>query len=235
LAAADERLWAVVRRGLSKNIDDRFRTMNDLGRALAGWLIEHGVHEDVSGGSLETKWIGRASDPAGRRVSRASFASLTSSPPESGTRSVVHSAETLVSASTRPEAVSHTPVVAPPGRRLRFGLVVGLAAVLAVALAFALEMSSREHEGSSSKREPRPPLAASQVRPASAAPPPEVLPVHSASDGTSAVAAQPRPPTREVVVPLKREKKAPQARSVGNSPPAPPAPVAPKSDLLSPY
>jgi serine/threonine-protein kinase len=235
LAAADERLWAVVRRGLSKNIDDRFRTMNELGRALAGWLIEHGVHEDVSGGSLETKWIGRTSDPAGRRVSRASFASLTSSPPESGTRSVIHSAETLVSASSRPGSVSHTPVVTPSGRRLRFGLVLGLAAALAVGLAFVLDMSSRERAGSSSKREPRAPLALSQVRPVRAAPPPEVSPVHSAADTASAVSAQPQPPPRQAAVPLKREKKPLSTGSVGTGTAVIPAPVAPKSDLLSPY
>jgi len=84
--ASDDRLWEIIRQGLSKDPEQRFRSMSELGRALAGWLITQGIHEDVCGSSLESKWITRTSDPFAPRVNRASFSSLTSTPPESGIR-----------------------------------------------------------------------------------------------------------------------------------------------------
>jgi len=88
LLAADQRLWEIIFRGLSKEADQRFRTMGDLGQALASWLISEGFSDDVCGISLETKWLGRSSDPALTRASRASFASYTTLRPESGVRQV---------------------------------------------------------------------------------------------------------------------------------------------------
>jgi serine/threonine-protein kinase len=232
LAAADKRLWAVIRRGLSKNVDDRFRTMNELGRALAAWLIEHGVHEDVSGGSLEAKWISRASDPAGQRISRASLASLTSSPPESGIRSALHSAPTLASTSTRSSATSKSSGAAQP-RRSRLYLTLGFAALLAAALAFALGTSRPSRIRSALERDRRAPTAPTS-RPASAPPPtPEVAPGSPASADIAAV--QPRARRLGGPVPVKPEKRPLPTSSIGDSRPAELAPVAPKSDLLSPY
>ena len=229
-ATADERLWAVVRRGLSKNADDRFRTMNDLGRALATWLIEHGVHEDVSGGALEAKWIARASDPAGQRISRASFASLTNSPPESGIRSSLRSAPTLASTSTRSSATSEPSAVAPP-RRSRLYLALGFAALLAAALAFAWGNSRPNRVGNAFERDLPAPTAPTNGRTPAPPPAPEVAPASPASAARAAM--QPRTRRLGGPVPVKPEKRALPTTSVGK--PAEPAPVAPKSDLLSPY
>ena len=63
-AAGDTALWEIVRRGLAKNRADRPASMSELGRALAGWLLGHGVFEDACGTSIESKWLGRSSDPA---------------------------------------------------------------------------------------------------------------------------------------------------------------------------
>ena len=84
--AADEQLWHIVQQGLAKDVERRFGTMNELGRALAAWLIGQGVFDDVSGGSLEAKWIARSTDPRMQRSARASFGSLSTIPPASGVR-----------------------------------------------------------------------------------------------------------------------------------------------------
>ena len=62
-AAGDEALWQVIKRGLAKERCDRYATMAELGQALAAWLVKHGIHEDATGTSLESKWLGRPSDP----------------------------------------------------------------------------------------------------------------------------------------------------------------------------
>jgi serine/threonine-protein kinase len=58
--AGDKSLWQVIERGLKKQREDRFQTVTDLGEALALWLYEHGVKEDLSGNSIRAVWL----DPA---------------------------------------------------------------------------------------------------------------------------------------------------------------------------
>jgi serine/threonine-protein kinase len=84
--AGDERLWEIIKRGLAKEPERRFQSMTELGCALALWLSAQGIFEDVSGGSLEAKWISRTADPLAPRAMRASLASLATLPPESGVR-----------------------------------------------------------------------------------------------------------------------------------------------------
>jgi hypothetical protein len=54
---ADERLWEIVRVGLSKDRENRHASMSELGKELARWLLDRGVHEDVCGTSLLSKWF----------------------------------------------------------------------------------------------------------------------------------------------------------------------------------
>ncbi len=82
----EEALWAIVLRGLEKDRELRFRSMSELGRALASWLIRQGVTEDIAGSSLEAKWILRPSDPTTLRASRASLPSFSGLTPRSGIR-----------------------------------------------------------------------------------------------------------------------------------------------------
>jgi serine/threonine-protein kinase len=65
----DAVLWHIVERGLQKDRAARFRSMGELGRALADWLISHGIYQDACGKSLEAKWGRMPSDPAGRSSS----------------------------------------------------------------------------------------------------------------------------------------------------------------------
>ncbi|MEP7049324.1 MAG: serine/threonine-protein kinase [Pseudomonadota bacterium] len=56
-AAGDADLWRVIERGLAKNPDNRWASMTELGEALALWLYEHGVKEDISANSLRAVWL----------------------------------------------------------------------------------------------------------------------------------------------------------------------------------
>jgi eukaryotic-like serine/threonine-protein kinase len=53
----DAELWAILERGLAKDKNRRFQTMNDLGRALASYLIGRGIQQDICGTQLETRWL----------------------------------------------------------------------------------------------------------------------------------------------------------------------------------
>ncbi len=58
--AGDRSLWQVIERGLKKQREDRFQTVTDLGEALALWLYEHGIKEDLSGNSIRAVWLDAA-------------------------------------------------------------------------------------------------------------------------------------------------------------------------------
>jgi serine/threonine protein kinase len=55
----DEQLSAIVARGLAKQRHERHHSMTDLGRALAQWLYDQGVTQDICETSLDTKWLHR--------------------------------------------------------------------------------------------------------------------------------------------------------------------------------
>src|SRR5262245_12664998 len=75
LAAGDAELSHLVEVGMAKDRNERWRSMHELGIALAAWLKHQGAQEDVTGTSLDTKWLNRKSDPAGR-LSRPSMGSV---------------------------------------------------------------------------------------------------------------------------------------------------------------
>src|SRR6478735_8277598 len=64
-ALDDAALWQILERGLRKDRAQRYAKISELGRALATWLVSHGVTEDASGSRLDSKWLGRKSDPLG--------------------------------------------------------------------------------------------------------------------------------------------------------------------------
>ena len=61
----DLELWDIVRRGLAKSPSERWPNMHELGQALAAWLRERGVQDDLSGHLLEAKWFGRGCTDVG--------------------------------------------------------------------------------------------------------------------------------------------------------------------------
>jgi serine/threonine-protein kinase len=88
LAKVDPKLAAIIHWGLAKDRDARPASMVELGRALAAWLASRGVRHDVTGSSLETKWLGpsaeltagesRKPDP---RYDQATLLSVAKPPP----------------------------------------------------------------------------------------------------------------------------------------------------------
>ena len=66
LAAGDAELSAIIERGMSKDREQRWGSMKELGRALADWLLAQGIREDACGVSLESKW-GFEAVPSGIR------------------------------------------------------------------------------------------------------------------------------------------------------------------------
>jgi serine/threonine protein kinase len=57
LCAGDEALWLLVQRGLAKRREQRWADMTEFGEALALWLYEHGVKEDLPGNSIRAVWL----------------------------------------------------------------------------------------------------------------------------------------------------------------------------------
>ncbi len=71
LAGVDRTLASLVERGMSKDREQRPSSVFELGEQLATWLFAQGVYDDVTGTSLEAKWLGRASDTLLLTSSRA--------------------------------------------------------------------------------------------------------------------------------------------------------------------
>ncbi len=56
----DDALAAVIKRGLRRSRYERWESVNDLGEALAVWLVGRGIEEDCQGVSLQAKWMRHA-------------------------------------------------------------------------------------------------------------------------------------------------------------------------------
>jgi serine/threonine protein kinase len=132
LGVADERLWRVIRVGLSKDRSARHESMSALGRELAAWLLEQGIHEDVCGTALEAKWFG---DPENTSAGAAQAGS-----------GVDRDADTLPpwlpdERATRPPR-SSTASVAYGSRARRFAVASALAGCVALAVGVAAQKRS---------------------------------------------------------------------------------------------
>jgi serine/threonine-protein kinase len=57
---SDSTLWPILSRGLEKQPGDRWPSMDELGRALARWLLDTGVNDDITGASIEAAWFRRS-------------------------------------------------------------------------------------------------------------------------------------------------------------------------------
>jgi eukaryotic-like serine/threonine-protein kinase len=125
----EDELWPIVAKGLHKAPHDRWRNMREMGEALARWLLQRGVEEDVCNGSLRAIWL----SPTGHDLGLASS----------------HTSQKLLSASGSPssqrERSRETVVMRRHSRLLTWALAIaGLAVVVAgVALGFRLALGSR--------------------------------------------------------------------------------------------
>lgn len=57
LGAGDAELWRIISKGLAKAPAERYASATELGGALALWLYQHGVKEDVCGNSIRALWL----------------------------------------------------------------------------------------------------------------------------------------------------------------------------------
>jgi eukaryotic-like serine/threonine-protein kinase len=136
-------LWPILVRGLEKNRDERWQTMEELGRALARWLQAEGAVDDVTGASLEAVWF---------RTSRQSLFGSSSPPGRASLSGPTESLGQVVVTDSKPplakrlrrlalalpgRAKAWSATLARPGRT-RWALV---AALLGTSLASALLLS----------------------------------------------------------------------------------------------
>ncbi len=56
----DPALWAILERGLTKNIAVRWGSMRELGAALAQWAVDKGIEEDACGNRIAKQWLSGA-------------------------------------------------------------------------------------------------------------------------------------------------------------------------------
>jgi serine/threonine protein kinase len=250
---ADAELSAIVQRGMSKHVDDRFASMGQMGRALASWLHDRGITEDACGVSLEARWLSRPSDPSyPGRVSRSSSPGSWPEPP-SGVRAVSGPGGRRLGHATTVEASKSagTPValvgtLSQPSPRERRAYLLAAAAIALAALVlgwFALGGSrSNEPATPSSATAPldaRPEAAAPRPVVAPAPPTPPVTPALNAAEPPAAAAAPAPPTTAEAAKARTSSTKVPAAkaaRAAEETEPAPTTPAPkPASDLLSPY
>jgi serine/threonine protein kinase len=82
-------LWSILSRGLEKQRAHRCPNMFELGRALAIWLLDRGVQEDVCNALLKPKWLERKQHKAAS--GRNSF--FPTDPPVSGQPHTMRSEE----------------------------------------------------------------------------------------------------------------------------------------------
>jgi len=70
LGIGEPELWSIIERGLAKQREHRWQDMRSLGKALAEWLLNRGVDEDVCAHSLRATWLRTpaTSSQAGRGV-----------------------------------------------------------------------------------------------------------------------------------------------------------------------
>lgn len=123
LAPIDRDLATIVRVGLLKDRDQRWQSMSEVGRALAEWLLARNVTHDVTGASIEARWLGD-----GERTTLIRFA------PGRGARAgqgVTVSGERAWVPSTGSGAVLAT----EPRRPQNKALVMGASALLVAAVA----------------------------------------------------------------------------------------------------
>lgn len=210
---AEVELWQILRRGLAKSPDERWPTMQALGRTLAAWLVERGVTSDVCGVSLEARWLrAEAVTAAPPRV----VTEPEPPPPRKQTLRLAKSATRRRDVPAAEPAETRPPPT--PSRRHRW--VWGTAAAFGcVAVGLFTTAAQRPHESGggiiSSSRAAVPPPVAQPAPKASAVPIPIVLPVPSP-------AVAPVPMSTPTV-----ERSSPRPAAAQRSPAAAPAAAAP--------
>jgi serine/threonine-protein kinase len=221
----DPSLSLIVRRGLIKDRDARPSSIFELGRQLALWLFAQGISEDVTGASLEAKWLGRSTE------------SVLFTPGALSPRAQ-HEHATLVSV-VHPSPRPNSAPIALPLERSRRWIPVTLAGSVAVAATALLSLGSLKQAPLAAGGT----LAAAPAVPVTAAPAPRAEPLPPPVDVTEipplpTVVPSPNPPATKPPVRLPLANRIPAAPALPRALPAEssPAPVREKrADLMNPY
>jgi eukaryotic-like serine/threonine-protein kinase len=229
LGIEESELWAIVERGLERELSLRWQTSEELTDALTAWLIDRGVTDDVTGFSLR----------ATRTKKRASHVrTLESVRPVKADRKVSPSASAaLANTGPRRSASRHRLW----SRRPRWFVpsVFALAFFGVVVLVWRIQMQARGDEAVPSAVPVQPAIVAEQVPPSPvsrpAPPSPGVEPV-AASAATAAVVSASRTAVLakgNAAAESASRKPAPKASAKES---APKAPSGPKSEpFKSPF
>ena len=232
LAAVDEQLSAIVARGLSKERSQRYGSMVEMGRALAGWLHAQGELQDACGTSIERRWLrGSMPDDA------FGISSVWRPEPGSGMRVYDHDVATEWPAAEQPP--HDAPLAAVANKRVgaRIAAVTLITAALGFAFVAWYQAALQEHATAVNlaavkraaeaklQRQPQPAnaTAAGVAPPAAASLPESFATAEAGVTPPSAVRRQRRP------LPLRPARSAPAAATTV------PAMPHTKSDLIKPY
>lgn len=228
-AGVEPTLAAIVRRGMTKDRDARPASIFELGRELALWLFAQGVTEDVTGASLEAKWLGRSNE-------NVTFAAGGLSP------RAQHEHATLVSVVHPSPRVSGEPIALPlsTGRRwLPLAVAFGAAAAAVVALSVVPFRHPSVATAATLPEAPAVPVVAAAVAPArvEAVPQPidisDIPPLPAPRVVTKSVAT-PKPTFAPPSTPASRAAAAPSLPRALPTEPAQ-APREKRADLMNPY
>ncbi|RYZ04115.1 MAG: serine/threonine protein kinase [Myxococcales bacterium] len=230
VAQVDPALAAIVRRGMTKDREARPASIFELGRELALWLYSQGVLEDVTGASLEAKWLGRSTE-------NVSFASGGLTP------RAQHEHATLVSVVHPSPRVTGDPLVLPLKSRRRW-LPIAVAAGVTAAAALLLTLAPFK-QGAVATAATLPAAAPVVALPAATAEAPVAVapPQVDVSDIPPLPAPKPTPVTKaaantKYVAPARSAwaGHAAPAKSLPRALPAePPAAREKRADLMNPY
>ena len=236
----DAALWRLLERGLRKAPEERWQSMRELGEALALWLYEAGVREDVCGASLRTTWL-----EAGLSDVQMELPAQSMMPPP-----MVRPHGPLTDSGERPRrrtpgeyeeddiptlegTIQRDDSVAPPSRRKPLIIAGGvLLAVVAGAVGFGLSRETRKATVLAPRTASAPAGVNASAKPVTASAdldnaveteeplviPAEDLPVAEPSEAPAA-----RPPVPRVSSKKSRAstKKAAVSRPAATTPPAP--------------
>lgn len=213
LGRADAALSAIVARGMAKAPEQRYQSMIQLGQALSHWLLGRGIAHDVSGLSIEAKWI---SPPQPSRLRSMAETQPTQHSPQLG---------------TAPGSISPVAGSAEPRPRQRLGgmTAVALIASLLVGWGISNRLANDSHASS-----PMPVTTVGLLQPATSQP--------STANASPDNAPPPTPQATTTSAPTRPATAQPKIkaknRPLGHAPKKPtPTLVTPTtpSDLLAPY
>ena len=131
-SAGDAELASIVATGMAKERSARWRSMDELGVALAGWLFRQGVFEDAAGSSLEARWLSRRSD-SGRQM-RASFPSFSGEMGSASGMAVTKAPPRFMASAHAPTTLAQRDTTKARARKLRGAAVVFAFVALVLAL-----------------------------------------------------------------------------------------------------